>query len=336
VQQDPVLSQVKLVAEPWDVGPGGYAVGRFPVPWSEWNDRYRDTVRDAWRGAGDGVRELAYRLSGSSDLFGREGRAPQASVNFVTAHDGFTLRDLTTYDVKHNEANGEDGRDGESHNRSWNCGVEGETDDPAVNALRRRQARNLLATLLLSTGVPMLSMGDEVRRTQGGNNNAYCQDGPLSWMPWDSGPDALDLQAWVTALVALRRAHPVLRQRTFFLGRPYDDEVRDLTWYGRDGRELTEADWHDPSVATLVMHLHGRGIRARDARGQRVVDDSLLLVLHLSGDDASVVLPGPPVGSSYAVLLDTATERPEPGPVVPAGVDLSVTGRSVVVLRAES
>ena len=332
VGQDPVLSHLKLVAEPWDVGHGGYQLGSFPHPWAEWNDRYRDTVRAAWRSTGEGVRELASRLSGSSDLF--PGRSPTASVNLVTAHDGFTLRDLTTYDVKHNEANGEGNRDGDSHNRSWNCGVEGETDDPAVNALRRRQARNLLTTLLVSTGVPMLTMGDELRRTQRGNNNAYCQDGPLSWLDWDLTPDAEDMLAWVRALVALRRASPVLRQASFLTGRAGPDGIKDVAWFGPDGEEHTDARWFDDEQSTLAMYLHGRGIRARTARGEPVVGDSLLVVLHTGGDDGEVVLPGPPWACSYDVLLDTADERPEPGAALPAGAALPVTGRSAVLLRA--
>jgi isoamylase len=334
VHQDPVVSSVKLVAEPWDVGEGGYQVGEFPPLWSEWNDRYRDAVRDAWRGHAGGVRELASRLSGSSDLYNAEGRSPSASVNFVTAHDGFTLRDLTSYERKHNEANGEGNRDGESHNRSWNCGVEGETDDAAVETLRRRQARNLLTTLLLSSGVPMLTMGDEVRRTQRGNNNAYCQDNELSWMPWELGRDARDLCAFTAELVALRRAHPVLRQRTFFLGRPGEDGVKDLAWFGPNGEELTDEQWFDPAQQTLGMYLDGRGIRTRGPRGERVVDDSLLLVLHTGPDDVDLVLPAAPWALSYDVLLDTAREQPLPGPSYAAGEKLPVTGRSSVLLRA--
>jgi glycogen operon protein len=332
VQQDPVVSSVKLVAEPWDVGEGGYQVGEFPPLWSEWNDRYRDTVRDAWRGQAD-VRQLAYRLSGSSDLYNTDGRSPQASVNFVTAHDGFTLRDLTTYEAKRNEANGEGNRDGESHNRSWSCGIEGETEDPGVQALRRRQARNLLATLLLSSGVPMLSMGDEVRRTQEGNNNAYCQDGPLSWQPWELGQDAVDLRAWTSALIALRRAHPVLRQRTFFLGRTGESGVKDLAWFRGDGRELADDDWRDAAQATLAMYLDGQGIRMRGPRGERVADDSLLLVLHTGDEDAEVVLPGAPWARAYDVLLDTADERPAAGASLPVGTPLRMLARSAVVLR---
>ena len=332
IQQDPVISQVKLIAEPWDVGEGGYQVGEFPPLWTEWNGKYRDTVRDVWRGQSHGVRELAYRLSGSSDLYQDDGRRPYASINFVTSHDGFTLRDLTTYDHKHNEANGERNTDGDDHNRSWNCGVEGETKDPDVNALRRRQARNLLTTLLLSTGVPMLSMGDEVGRTQGGNNNAYCQDGPVSWMPWpEDQPDLCDL---VAKLVQLRRDHPVFRQKAFFLGQAVGEEgVKDLAWFGADGAELTDTEWFDPDIRTVSMYLDGRGIRSRGPRGERVVDDSFLLVLHTAAADSEVTLPSPPWGTAYDVVVDTAAEDGDGGRVYPAGGVLSVVARSAVLLR---
>ncbi len=341
VQQDPVLAQVKLIAEPWDVGEGGYQLGRFPSPWAEWNDRYRDTVRDAWRGHGHGVRELASRLSGSSNVFAAP-RRPWASINLVTAHDGFTLHDLTAYDVKHNEANGEQGRDGEDHNRSWNCGVEGETSDPAVLALRRRQARNLLATLLLSAGVPMLSMGDEVRRTQHGNNNAYCQDGDLSWQPWELSPDAEALRTFTARLVHLRRAHPVLRQQHWFTGEPGPDGLKDVAWFGPSGEELTDAQWHDAGQATLGMLLDGQGIRARGTRGERIVDDSLLLVVHLGSTPSAFHLPGQPWANAYDVVLDTADEAAMDEPAadgaaaraLEAGALLEVAARSVVLLRA--
>jgi glycogen operon protein len=334
IRQDPVLSRTKLIAEPWDLGEGGYQLGKFPPPWSEWNGRYRDAVRDAWRGAPGGVRELGYRLSGSSDLYQAQGRRPWATVNFVTSHDGFTLRDLTTYERKRNAHNGEDNRDGDDHNRSWNCGVEGETDDAAVNALRRRQARNLLTTLLLSAGVPMLSMGDEVRRTQAGNNNPYCQDSSLTWMPWTPGDDARDLLALVRRLLRLRREHPVLRQRTFFLGRPEGADEQDLAWFGRDGRELTDGDWLDPAVHTLGMYLDGRGIRTRDARGNRVRDDSFLLLLHLAGEPVDVVLPGPPWASGWRVEVDTGIEDGEGSGEHAAAASLAVPGRTVLLLRA--
>ncbi|MGI8535993.1 MAG: glycogen debranching protein GlgX [Mycobacteriales bacterium] len=331
VQQDPVLSQVKLIAEPWDVGEGGYQVGRFPTPWAEWNDRYRDCVRDAWRGQAGGVRELAFRLSGSSDLYSTS-RKPWASINFVTAHDGFTLHDLTAYDAKHNDANGEQGRDGDAHNRSWNCGVEGDTDEPAVLALRRRQARNLLTTLLLSTGTPMLTMGDEVRRTQRGNNNAYCQDSELSWQPWDLGPQARNLCEFTARLVALRRAHPVFRQGSFFLGRPDTDGTKDVAWFAANGRELTDNDWFDPSQRTLGMYLNGRSIRTRGPRGERLVDESFLLMLHTGPASITVALPESPWTSGWAVVLDTADEQTASEHLLPAS-QLAMAGRSTVLLR---
>jgi isoamylase len=332
IQQDPVISQVKLIAEPWDVGEGGYQVGEFPPLWTEWNGKYRDTVRDVWRGQGHGVRELASRLSGSSDLYQDDGRRPYASINFVTAHDGFTLRDLTTYESKHNEANDEGNSDGDDHNRSWNCGVEGETADPDISALRRRQARNFLATLLLSTGVPMLTMGDEIGRTQQGNNNAYCQDNPLSWMPWDS-PDE-QLSRLVGRVVALRRTHPVFRQKAFFLGQALGGEgVKDLAWFGADGAELTDAEWFDPNVETVAMYLDGRGIRTRGPRGEQVVDDSFLVVLHTGDVDRTVHLPGPPWATAYDVVLDSGCEDGAGGKAFAAGAALPVVSRSLVALR---
>ena len=279
VHQDPVVSRVKLIAEPWDVGEGGYQVGNFPPLWTEWNGLYRDTVRDVWSGAHVGVRDLAYRLTGSSDLYRSDGRRPFASVNFVTAHDGFTMRDLVTYEQKRNEANGEDNRDGESHNRNWNCGVEGPTDDPAVTELRARQVRNLLSTLLLSTGVPMLTAGDELGRTQQGNNNAYCQDNEISWIDWGDVDD--DLVAFVSRLVDIRRSSPVLRQVAFFEGYeiPGTGGTRDLAWFSPDGGQLTTGDWFDTGLQTIGMYLDGRGIRHRDERGRPVQDESYLVWL---------------------------------------------------------
>ncbi len=332
IQQDPVISQVKLIAEPWDVGEGGYQVGEFPPLWTEWNGKYRDTVRDVWRGQSSGVRELAYRLSGSSDLYQDDGRRPYASINFVTAHDGFTLRDLTTYEHKRNEANGEGNRDGDDHNRSWNGGVEGETDDATIQAVRRRQARNFLTTLLLSSGVPMLTMGDEVGRTQGGNNNAYCQDNATSWMSWDQHDQALC--ALVGRLVALRRHHPVFRQKAFFLGQPVGDEgVKDLAWFGANGAELTDAEWFDPGQHTVGMYLDGGGIRTRGPRGERVVDDSFLLVLHAGEENRDVTLPGAPWATSYDVVVDTCEEDGSGGRAYPANGQLPVLARSAVLLR---
>ena len=330
IQQDPVVSQVKLIAEPWDVGEGGYQVGEFPPLWTEWNGKYRDTVRDAWRGSGSGVRELAYRLSGSSDLYQDDGRRPYASINFVTAHDGFTLRDLTTYEHKLNTANGEEGRDGESHNRSWNCGVEGETDQPAVNILRLRQVKNLLSTLLLSTGVPMLTMGDELGRTQGGNNNAYCQDNEISWVDWDLRPEDHEVCSLVRRLLHLRRNHPVFRQKAFFSGRALGaDGVKDIAWFGADGVELKDAQWFDPEQQTLAMYLDGRGIRSRGSRGETITDDSFLTVLHMGADDVTLSLPSAPWASSYDVVLDTARS----GTMATSGT-YPMTSRSVLLLKA--
>jgi glycogen operon protein len=332
IQQDPVISQVKLIAEPWDIGEGGYQVGEFPPLWTEWNGKYRDTVRDVWRGQSSGVRELAYRLSGSSDLYQDDGRRPYASINFVTAHDGFTLHDLVSYERKHNRANGENNKDGDDHNRSWNCGAEGETDDPAINALRRRQMRNFLTTLLLSTGVPMITMGDEVGRTQRGNNNAYCQDNEISWMRWDEedGP----LSRLVGRLVELRRKHPVFRQKAFFLGQPVGQEgVKDLAWFGPNGAELSDTEWFDPQQHTIGMYLDGGGIRTRGPRGERVVDDSFLLVVHAGGDDRDMMLPGRPWGSAYDVVLDTCEEDASGGRAYPAGAALPLMARSAVLLR---
>jgi glycogen operon protein len=337
VGQDPVLGRVKLIAEPWDVGPGGYQAGAFPAQWAEWNDRYRDAVRDFWRGAHPDLRDLGYRLSGSSDLYAAGGRSPAASVNFVTAHDGFTLRDLVSYQAKHNEANGEDNRDGTDDNRSWNCGAEGETDDPAVNALRRRQSRNLLATLLLSTGVPMLVAGDEMGRTQGGNNNAYCLDDETSWLDWAAAedPGRRALYDLASRLIALRRAHPVLRRDTFFSGRPARPEgLRDLAWFTPQGLQMTEADWFAPS-ATLGMYLSGRDIPRRDPRGEPVTDDSFLLLLHSGARAVDFRLPGPPWGRSYELLLDTAAEDQSTAPAThhPGGSRVVLPGRSLVLLR---
>ncbi|MET9374363.1 glycogen debranching protein GlgX [Streptomyces sp. NPDC002992] len=337
IAQDPVLRRVKLIAEPWDVGNGGYQVGAFPPLWTEWNDRYRDAVRDFWRGALPDVRDLGYRLSGSSDLYAWGGRRPYASVNFITAHDGFTLRDLVTYERKHNEANGEGNRDGTHDNRAWNCGAEGETDDPEIGALRLRQLRNLLTTLLLSTGVPMLVAGDEMGRTQGGNNNAYCQDNETSWLDWSlpEDPGRRELLALTRRLLALRHAHPVLRRRAFFSGRPQAaDGLRDLAWFSADGTEMTERDWYAPA-ATLGLYLSGRDIPGRDARGVQVTDDSFLAILHADHRPVAYRLPGPPWAESYELVLDTALENQSdaPGTVHRGGETVTVGARSVLLLR---
>lgn len=337
IHQDPVISQVKLIAEPWDVGAGGYQVGEFPPLWTEWNGIYRDTVRSFWAHGAGGVRDLASRLSGSSDLYGDDGRLPIASINFVTAHDGFTMRDLVSYEHKHNEANGEDNRDGTDDNRSYNCGVEGEPAagvPPEVRTLRLRQARNLLATLLLSTGAPMLVAGDELWRTQGGNNNAYSQDSDVSWLDWTPSADADDMLGLVRRLLRLRREHPVLRQSAFFEGRPLAGGTRDLAWFHSEGRELDDADWFDTGLRTIGMYLDGRGLRHRDRRGNRIVDESFLLVLHSGDDPVDFALPGAPWADGYEVEVDTGAVTGEPdGAAFGAGATLPLAARSVALLR---
>ncbi|WP_236060079.1 glycogen debranching protein GlgX [Actinacidiphila acididurans] len=337
IAQDPVLRRVKLIAEPWDVGAGGYQVGAFPPLWSEWNDRFRDTVRDFWRGAAPDVRDLGYRLTGSSDLYDRGGRRPRASVNYVTAHDGFTLRDLVSYNRKHNEANGEDGRDGSDDNRSWNCGAEGESDDPAVPALRGRQIRNMLATLLLSTGVPMLVAGDEMGRTQGGNNNAYCQDNEVGWVDWSllAEPQWARIRDLVARLTALRRAHPALRRGGFFSGLPLGpDGLRDVAWFRPDGREMADADWF-ASSATLGMYVSGHGLPERDPHGEPITDDSFLLLAHAGHRPLPFHLPGPPWAAAYELLLDTALDDQShpPATLSPSGTTIRVPARSVRLYR---
>jgi isoamylase len=338
VHQDPVVSKAKLIAEPWDVGPGGYQVGNFPALWSEWNGRYRDTMRDFWRGARTGVADVAYRLTGSSDLYQSSGRRPYASINFVTAHDGFTLHDLVSYNDKHNEVNGENNHDGSNDNRSWNCGVEGPTNDSEVSFLRERQRRNFLTSLLLSQGVPMLLAGDELGRTQLGNNNAYCQDNEISWVDWELDEERVALQDFTRAIVALRREHPVFRRRRFFQGQErYGSGVKDIGWFTPDGTEMNEAEWRAPDVSTLGVFLNGEEIPDRDRRGERVVDDSFMLLLNGGGEPALFTLPGEPWAKEYELLADTALAfvRP-PGADAPsymAGEQLSMASRSMAVLR---
>ncbi|MEV6109473.1 glycogen debranching protein GlgX [Streptomyces sp. NPDC051940] len=343
VQQDPVVSQVKLIAEPWDVGEGGYQVGNFPPLWTEWNGKYRDTVRDLWRGEPRTLAEFGSRLTGSSDLYQDDGRRPLASVNFVTCHDGFTLRDLVSYDRKHNEANGEDNRDGESHNRSWNCGVEGDTDDAGIRELRARQMRNFVATLMLSQGVPMLSHGDEFARTQQGNNNAYCQDGELSWVRWpDPGTQedraARDLHAFTRAMVRLRREHPVFRRRRFFHGRPVEgthDELSDIAWFTPLGQEMTQQDWQAAQAKCLTVFLNGKAISEPGPRGERIADDSFLLMFNAGAVEQEFVVPVNH-GARWQVVVDTAQVDPVPpgaGPKVEAGERLLLPDRSLAVLQ---
>jgi glycogen operon protein len=309
IHQDPVLSQVKLIAEPWDLGEGGYQVGKFPVGWAEWNDRYRDAVRSYWKGDGGQIGELAYRITGSSDLYARSGRRPYASINFVTAHDGFTLQDLLSYNQKHNEANAEDNRDGTDNNRSWNCGVEGPSDDPAVNALRARQKRNFLATLFLSQGVPMLLHGDELGRTQQGNNNAYCQDGEISWVNWDQIGDEKELLAFVRRLIALRQNHPVFRRRNFFQGRSIKGAgIKDILWLRPDGREMTDEEWNQEHAKTLGLFLSGSAVDEIDERGQLITDENFVLLMNANHEEVPFALPTVASGMVWIALIDTSVE----------------------------
>ncbi len=335
IQQDPVISQVKLIAEPWDVGEGGYQVGNFPPLWSEWNGQYRDCVRDYWRGKERTLPELAYRLTGSSDLYGHTGRKPWASVNFVTCHDGFTLADLVSYNDKHNEANGEANRDGMDDNRSWNCGAEGPTDAPEVLALRRRQVRNLLTTLMVSQGVPMISSGDEIGRTQSGNNNAYCQDNATTWLDWENADD--DLLEFARALTRIRREHPVFHRRRWFQGRPlHGAGVSDIAWFSPEGKEMAEEDWQVSFAKTIGVFLNGSELPPSAVRGERTRDDSFFLVLNAHWGAIDFVLPDDRFGAVWTYVLDTASEKcplPTPGSVeVPAGASVSVEARSAVLL----
>ena len=331
IHQDPVLSQVKLVAEPWDVGPGGYQVGNFPVRWAEWNGRFRDTLRDFWRGQVHGVSDLAYRLAGSSDLYHGDGRRPTASINFVTCHDGFTLRDLVSYDQKHNEANGEANRDGTDDNRSWNCGAEGDTDDPAIIELRGRQMRNLLATVLLSQGCPMFHAGDEMGRTQRGNNNAYCQDNEVSWLDWEHADG--DLVDFTRRVIGLRLQHPSLHRQKFFVGAVGRGQRRkDLVWLRPDGREMSERDWRNGALRSLGMLLNGELIADRSPRGERVRDSHLLLLVHSGHERVGWMMPSE-WGPSWEILLDTS--RPFEAAAkrrCGAGQQLAVEARSLVLL----
>ncbi|MFC7327314.1 glycogen debranching protein GlgX [Marinactinospora rubrisoli] len=331
VQQDPVISQVKLIAEPWDVGPGGYQVGNFPPLWTEWNGKYRDTVRDFWRGR-PVVPELASRLAGSSDLYQDDGRRPYASVNFVTCHDGFTLADLVAYERKHNAANGEENRDGTDDNRSWNCGVEGPTDDPGVLALRRRQVRNLLGTLFCSQGVVMLSHGDEIGRTQRGNNNAYCQDNEVAWVDWSRLGEEQESLEFLRALARLRREHPVFRRRRFFQGGSRrDGELPDIAWLRTDGTPLSDGDWQHAGLR-LGVFLNGDAITEPDPRGRPVQDDSFLLLLNAAADPADFTLPGACYGGAWRPVLDTAEPDVTGRAPVPAGGTVPVIGHALTLL----
>jgi isoamylase len=334
IHQDPIISQVKLIAEPWDVGPGGYQVGNFPVGWAEWNGKYRDTVRRFWKGIGSQTGELAYRLSGSSDLYASSGRRPHASINFVTAHDGFTLHDLVSYESKHNEANAEGNRDGDDNNESMNFGIEGETDDEAIIEAREKQKRNLLATLLMSQGVPMLLGGDEIGRTQRGNNNGYAQDSEISWFSWSLGRRDRQLLTFTRSLIRLLKTHPVLRRRTFFQGRQIrGSRVKDLTWFAPDGTEMTDEQWRAPGVRTLAVQFAGDAIDDRGPRGEKIVDDTLLVVLNADDRPVAFTLPNHSA-RRWEVVFDTvhasftAAHGEHDG-----GAAYRVAERSVVCLR---
>jgi isoamylase len=349
IHQDPILSQVKLIAEPWDIGPGGYQVGNFPVLWAEWNGKYRDEIRRLWKGDHLPVADIAYRLTGSSDLYKHNGRRPYASINFITAHDGFTLNDLVSYNEKHNEANLEANRDGDNHNNSWNHGVEGPTDDPEIKRLRARQRRNLLATLLLSQGVPMLLAGDERNRTQGGNNNAYCQDNEISWVDWRLDDDAREMLEFTRALIRLREEHPALHRRKFFQGRSiHGRQVHDVEWFRADGKELSEEEWADSWVRCLGMKLNGQLMDEWDERGNHIYDDVLLLLINAEDEDVEFSLPtGVPVEGvgkrpdprkaatepSWETLVDTALPSGNGLPTLSPGETYTLRGRSLALLR---
>jgi isoamylase len=336
IHQDPVISQVKLIAEPWDLGPGGYQVGNFPVLWTEWNGKYRDCVRSFWKGDGGTVAELATRLSGSSDLYQQTSRKPSASLNFVTCHDGLTLRDLVSYQDKHNEADGENNRDGTDQNNSWNCGVEGPTDDASINALRARQQRNFLATLLLSQGVPMLLAGDELGHTQLGNNNAYCQDSPLTWLKWDLSSDQRELLEFVRGLIRLRAQNPVFRRRHFFQGRPIHGlDVKDLYWLTPAGTEMSDQDWNNGYARCLGIGLVGDQIDETNAQGERIVSDSFLILLNRDHECVSFHLSGRVQDQNWELVFDTSSADMT-GRILGHLDEYPLQGRSIAALRLES
>jgi glycogen operon protein len=334
IHQDPVLSQVKLIAEPWDLGEGGYQVGNFPVGWAEWNDRYRDTVRSYWKGDGGVVGDLAYRITGSSDLYAHSGRRPYASVNFITAHDGFTLNDLVSYNDKHNEANGENNQDGNNNNRSWNCGAEGPTDDPNIQALRAKQKRNFYATLLLSQGVPMMYQGDDIGHTQNGNNNAYCQDNDISWLNWNLQPQDRDLLTFVQRMINLRKRHPIFRRRRFFQGRPIKGaNVKDVQWLNPGGVEMSEEEWRDGSVRCIGMLLSGQGLDETDERGRKVTDQNFLVLMNAHHEDVPFNLPASRQSTRWSAWMDTSRDGGlRPADSYEAGTAYPLQERSLVIL----
>jgi isoamylase len=334
IHQDPVLSQVKLIAEPWDIGDGGYQVGNFPIRWTEWNGKYRDAVRSFWKGQGAGMGEFGYRLTGSSDLYQNDGRAPYSSINFITAHDGFTLADLVSYDNKHNEANGEDNKDGTDDNKSWNCGAEGPTEDGAIRALRQRQMRNLMATLLLSQGTPMICGGDEFGRTQNGNNNAFCQDNEISWYDWSLDDDRKRMLAFTKRVIALRKRHPALRRAKFFKGRKiYGTDARDLLWFTSEGKPMNDGDWNTQWAKSLTMFLGGQGLDAVSPTGRPVVDDDLLMLVNGNHEALTFTMPDLNVGA-WELLLDTANDDAANGKnVAHSNEPTKVEARSLKLFR---
>jgi isoamylase len=335
IHQDPVISQVKLIAEPWDLGEGGYQVGRFPVGWTEWNGKYRDVIRDYWKGEGGLIGELAFRVAGSSDLYEHSGRRPYASVNFVTAHDGFTLRDLVSYNDKHNEANKDDNRDGENHNRSWNCGAEGPTDDAEIRALRLRQMRNLIASLLLSQGVPMMLSGDEFGHSQQGNNNAYCQDNELTWLSWEFGEEEGLLLEFVRDLIRLRQQHRVFRRRKFFQNRAIRGEtVRDIVWLDPTGTQMSDEQWRDGFARSLAVFLSGRGLDERDERGRTIVDTDFLVLFNAHYETVEFKLPPQPEDARWVLRMDTTNAKFETEErTLAPGDTYALQGRALALLE---
>ena len=335
IHQDPVLADVKLIAEPWDVGEGGYQVGEFPLLWSEWNGKYRDTVRDFWRGEDSSLAEFAYRFTGSSDLYELNGRSPSASVNFITAHDGFTLNDLVSYNEKHNEANGEDSRDGESHNRSWNCGAEGETEDLTIERVRKKQRRNFLVTLFLSQGVPMLVMGDEMGRSQGGNNNPYCQDNEISWLDWDLQEENENLLDFTRQLIDFRRRHPVFRRRKWFQGRAIrGTDVTDISWFNPDGGKMTEEQWNSGYAKAIGIFLNGEGIGSPGPRGERIIDESFLILFNAHYEMLEFTIPPELQEWEWVTILDTTKPRfIQRGKRYIEDKPINVEARSIIILQ---
>jgi glycogen operon protein len=331
IYQDPVLSQVKLIAEPWDIGEGGYQVGKFPSGWAEWNGKYRDDIRDYWNGSEGTLPEFAKRITGSADLY-EDYRRPTASINFVTAHDGFTLQDLVSYNEKHNEANGEDNNDGESHNRSNNYGVEGPTDDPLVNELRKRQKRNFLATLLLSQGVPMLLSGDEIGRTQQGNNNSYCQDNEISWVNWASADK--ELLEFTKKLIQLRHDHSIFSRKSWFRGEPVKaNGIEDIAWFLPDGNQMSEENWHDGNARAIAVFLNGQGLHAVNSEGEKVIDDNFYIIFNAAENPVEYKLPGAQYAKQWSLVIDTAQSEQGESKSFKADEVLKIDGRSVILLQ---